>query len=81
MTRATTLKAALLAAVALTALTGCGEKPQNLVTTKKDVQAYLGTTNGYQAAGWEAGDATSWNQQVRTRGQWQNEYQRMGGRR
>jgi predicted small lipoprotein YifL len=68
--------ALLLTAVSLAA---CGEKPQQLVPNKKDGAAFGGATNGDLAAGWQAGDKTSWEQQIRTRGQSQNEYQRTGG--
>jgi hypothetical protein len=51
------------------ALTACAEKEQTL-GTKKDAAAYAGTTNGYAAQGWQAGDKNSWEQQLRTRGQY-----------
>ena len=42
----------------------------------------MGTGDGpYTAAGWKAGDATSWEEQMRTRTQsGQNEYVRSGGK-
>jgi hypothetical protein len=47
----------------------------------KGQPAYLGTGVGpYTQAGWKAGDATSWEEQMRTRTQTgQNEYVRSGG--
>jgi len=60
-----------LALIALCALASvaCSEKPQTLGTTH-DTPAYGGTRNGYADAGWQAGDKTSWEQHLRTRGQY-----------
>ena len=57
---------ALLCTIALAA---CSEKAQTLGTTK-DATAYSGTTNGFSVPGWQAGDKNSWEQQLRTRGQY-----------
>ena len=51
------------------ALVGCSEKDQTL-GTKKDGAAFAGTQNGFAVSGWQAGDKNSWEQQLRTRGQY-----------
>jgi hypothetical protein len=51
------------------ALTACSEKVQ-VLGTRKDAAAFNGTTNGFSAQGWQAGDKNSWEQQLRTRGQY-----------
>ena len=88
MTRAGSLPrglrtAAMLAVVAFgaTALPGCGERSQDMdVSAEKDrPAAWRGTDNGYTAPGWKAGDAQSWDEQMRRRAQGQNEYTRIGG--
>jgi len=69
--------ALLMAAAA--ALAACGEKPQALVSNKADSAAYNGTgVNSFTAAGWKAGDKTSWEQHLRARQQnSQNDYSRI----
>jgi hypothetical protein len=63
---------ALLAGLALAA---CGEKPQTAGLGKNDVAPFQGAQNGFVAAGWKAGDKTSWEQGLKARGQnTQNEY-------
>ncbi len=67
---------ALCAAFALSA---CGEKPQQLGGgIKSDRPAHQGVGQSPHAQpGWQAGDANSWNQQLRARAQYgQNEYSR-----
>jgi hypothetical protein len=81
MSRARLLTAALAVSALALGLVACGEKPQQLVAHKKDGAAFNGPVSGYTAAGWQAGDKTSWEQQIRNRGQSQNEYQRTGGAR
>jgi hypothetical protein len=62
--------AALLVAVSLAA---CGER--NTQRAKKaDRKAWEGTENAQAAPGWKAGDQASWENQLRTRAQAQNEY-------
>jgi hypothetical protein len=64
----------LLGAAAL-ALAGCGEKPQTIgENSRHDTPAFQGTGMAYQAQGWKAGDRTSWEQQLKTRAQGQNDY-------
>ena len=54
----------------------CSEKPQSATHRKADEHAYEGTTDGYSVPGWKAGDAVSWEQQMKVRAQGQNEYSR-----
>jgi hypothetical protein len=76
-----TLAVAAAGLVLVTSLAACGEKPQVAGSSVKGQPAYLGTGVGpYTQAGWKAGDATSWEEQMRTRTQTgQNEYGRSGG--
>jgi hypothetical protein len=64
----------LVGTAALLALAACSEKPQPLGELKSDAASYAGTGLPYQAPGWKPGDKASWEQQLRTRGQGQNEY-------
>jgi len=59
-------------------LAGCGEKPQTLDadTKKVDAKAWEPSNSPYLAGGWKSGDKTSWDEQMRTRAQAQNEYVR-----
>jgi hypothetical protein len=57
-------------------MAACSEEPQVLVAKKSDSQAYQGTGTPYAAGEWKAGDAASWEQQMRTRAQGQDEYSR-----
>ena len=80
MRRALTFTATL-AALALAA--GCGEKPPRGASgAGVDAPAYQGTgVASFTRPGWTAGDANSWQQQLRTRGQYgQNEYTRSATR-
>ncbi len=43
-----------------------------------DAPAWKGADNAYVASGWNKGDLTSWEAQMRTRSQGQNEYTRTG---
>jgi hypothetical protein len=70
-----TMKLSLLLAAA--ALAACGEKPQTIGAGKMDVQPYQGADNSFVAAGWKAGDKTSWEQALKARAlSTQNEYSR-----
>jgi hypothetical protein len=63
--------------LSLFALAACTEKAQSLDQAKKwDAPAYSGAAKAYTAAGWSAGDKASWEQQMRTRNQRQNDYSR-----
>ncbi len=55
-------------------LAACSEKPQSLGAMKSDTPAFQGTGSNFMAPGWKAGDQTSWEQQLKTRGQGQNDY-------
>ena len=60
----------------MAALTACGEKAQTL-GTQSDATAYSGAKNHFVEPGWTAGDKTSWEQQLRARGQYgQNDHSR-----
>ncbi len=75
----TPARAAALAA-ALGLLAACGETSTADQTVRKsDRPAYEGAANPYVADGWKPGDAASWEQQMRTRAQGQNEYSRTSG--
>jgi hypothetical protein len=76
---------ALVAAVGLAALSGCGEKPQassykqGKYQGKPDTKpwdnaplAYTGTNK------WTKGDQKSWEDEIKTRNKNQNEYVRIG---
>ena len=80
MMRALTFTATL---AALTLAAGCGEKPpRGASAAGADAPAYQGTgVASFTGPGWTAGDANSWQQQLRTRGQYgQNEYTRSATR-
>ncbi len=77
---ARTLKVAFVAAgVAL--LAACGESPQELTAAgvKSDAPAYRGVgASQFVERGWQPGDRTSWEQQLRARAAYgQNEYTRV----
>jgi hypothetical protein len=64
-------------AASLALLAGCGEIDQSKVagkTNRDDVPAWQGAKNAYVVKGWTPGSQTSWETQLRTRGQSQNEY-------
>ncbi|CAG9167229.1 hypothetical protein [Cupriavidus pampae] len=76
MTRISTV-ATLVVAGAL--LVACGEKPQTIGGShaKADTPAYEGAPGDpFVAKGWTPGDKTSWQNQIRERNQYQNEYVR-----
>ena len=55
----------------------CGEKPQTAAGPRKtDTHAFEGAAPSFTASGWKAGDVASWEQQMKTRAQGQNEYSR-----
>ena len=67
------------AAVAALALGACTERPQTADASRKkvDTPAWQGADNPYVAGGWQRGDESSWQQQIRARNQGQNEYSRV----
>jgi hypothetical protein len=66
-------------AAAAALLAGCAEKSQDMTESRRkaDVAAWQGTGGAYTAPGWTAGDEASWEKQINTRAQGQNEYVRM----
>ena len=65
----------LLAGMAVLALAACTDSPQSLGGGRRDATAYSGTGMPYAEKSWKQGDKTSWEQQLRARGQnTQNEY-------
>ena len=69
-----------LATVACLGLGACGERPQAMAHQKAGVPAYQGPAGAFTAAGWKPGDETSWEAQMRTRSQGQDEYSRAGAK-
>ena len=57
-------------------LMACTEKPQTATARKADVSPSAGNTGTHTVTGWTAGDATSWEAQLKARSQGQNEYSR-----
>ncbi len=71
------MRAALTMVLALglaLSLSACGEQPQEL--RKTDSKAWDAAQNPYVDPSWKAGDQASWEEQMRTRAQAQNEYVR-----
>lgn len=63
--------------LSLLALAACTEKVQSLDKGKQwDAPAYSGAAKAFTAAGWTVGDKASWEKQMRTRNQRQNDYSR-----
>ena len=75
------MRAFVFAWLALLALGGCGETPQQIDAARKGGDAaWKGAGGGYAVPGWTAGDARSWETQIRNRAQrGQDEYPRSGG--
>ena len=72
------MKRALALIAALAALAACTEKPQTLGGgSRQDSPAFQGTGMAYAVPGWKAGDQGSWEQQLKTRTQNQNDYSRV----
>ena len=70
------IRIALLCVTAAAALglNACSEKPQTVVTKKSDTQAWQASGSAFVAAGWKEGDHASWEEQLRSRAQSQNDY-------
>ena len=67
-----------LAAMVLTSLSACGEKPQTLGSNKGHVAAFEGAHNPFVVSGWTPGDKSSWEQELKARMlRTQNEYSKM----
>jgi major membrane immunogen (membrane-anchored lipoprotein) len=60
-------------------LAACGERDQTLrgAYNKSDGLPWQGAHDPFVAKGWSPGDKTSWENQLRERGQRQNEYVRI----
>ncbi|GKQ58788.1 hypothetical protein ACU6VG_03690 [Sphaerotilus sulfidivorans] len=71
------LGAVLLAGLGLL-LGGCGERAQELQVKGPDASPWSGKPGGFGASGWQGGDQSAWQEQIRQRGQRQNEYARTG---
>ena len=72
-----TIHAALLGGC-IVLLAACGEKPQAAGTKKVDAAPWEGTQSAaYADKAWKPGDQASWETQIRTRAQGQDEYRRM----
>lgn len=80
MIAARTVKVGLIVAAAA-ALAACGDAPQelNAAGVKSDAPAYRGVGQSqFIERGWQPGDRTSWEQQLRSRAAYgQNEYTRV----
>lgn len=61
-------------------LAGCGEKDQSLPATVKKTSAppWKGAQDPFVARGWTPGDKDSWEAEIRSRNQKQNEYVLIG---
>lgn len=70
-------KTAMLLCCAALALAACGEKTAG-AAKKADAPAWDGSTgaSAYSIHTWKVGDKASWEQQMRSRNQGQNEYSR-----
>jgi len=71
------MRLTLIVASCAALLAGCGEKEQIKsadTTNRHDVAPWQGAKNPFLAKGWTPGDEKSWETQLRTRGQSQNEY-------
>ena len=70
------MKHSLILITAVTTLVACTEKPQTLNSsgTKLDAPAFQNTGMAFTVPGWKPGDKTSWEAQLKTRTQNQNEY-------
>jgi hypothetical protein len=70
---------ALAAAAVL--LAACGDRPQTATKRKVDDKPWDSTQTQHMVSGFKAGDRSGWEQQLKTRAQAQNEYNRTTGQR
>ncbi|HCE09267.1 MAG TPA: hypothetical protein DIT28_15890 [Oxalobacteraceae bacterium] len=69
------MKRTLLMGLLMATLAACGERDQSLATgSKPDTKPWQAAQTPYTVKGWTAGDKTTWEAQMRTRSQTQNEY-------
>lgn len=66
----------LLVFFAAITLSACSESPQVLKSQKSDEKASAGAKNPYVLKGWDQGNDTSWEAQLKKRAQNQDEYTR-----
>ena len=74
------MKSTIAVAMMAVIVSGCGDKPQSAgqgPAKKADSAAWGPSQSAYLAEGWKAGDQASWEAQLRTRAQSQNEYSRI----
>jgi len=64
--------AAVMAAIV--SLAACTETPQTAATRKPDTKVWEVSDNAFAAPGWKSGDKVSWEEQMRSRAEAQNEY-------
>lgn len=69
----------LLVSLVALILIACTERDQAITGSaiKSDSKPWQGAKNDFVADGWTPGDKSSWEKQIRTRGQNQNEYIRI----
>jgi len=82
---ARTVVVAIVAALGLVALSGCGEKPQassfkqGKYQGKPDTPPWDNAPLAYTDTNkWTKGDQKSWTDEIKTRNKFQNEYVRIG---
>ena len=72
------MKHLALLLVTAAALAACTEQPQTLRSgVRSDTPAYQGPSSAFTVGGWKPGDRTSWDQELKTRAQFQNEYSKV----
>jgi hypothetical protein len=69
------IQAAFVSLVAI-GLSACSESPQVLKSSKSDEKASAGAKNPFVEKGWDQGNVTSWEAQLKKRAQNQDEYTR-----
>lgn len=69
----------LLLSLSVLTLMACSERDQSLTGSpvKSDGKPWQGAKNDFVAGGWTPGNKDSWEKQIHTRGQNQNEYIRI----
>ena len=84
--RTRTLMVAIVAALGMVALSGCGEKPQETsykhgkYQGKPDTPPWDNAPLAYSqyVNKWKKGDEKGWTDEIKTRNKFQNEYVRIG---
>lgn len=70
------IQRALIVLALAAGLAACGEKPQTAATKKSDGKPWEAAQNEFVTGSWKPGDQASWETQMKTRAQGQNEYAR-----